>query len=284
VRGSFQDITASKLGEQRIEHLNRVLKAIRDINQLIVRERDPARLIREGSRLLVHNRGYASALIVRTDENERPVSSATAGLEASAELLDKIFEPFFTTKGIGKGTGLGLPTVYGIVKQNNGFIYVYSEPGKGTTIRIYLRRHTGEESAAQRESMMEIPSSRGETILLVEDDRSILKLGNRMLERLGYTVLTASTPGEAMALAKGHSDKIHLLLTDVVMPEMNGRELANQLQALYPDLKTLFMSGYTSNVIAHRGVLEEGVRFIPKPFSIKDLAVKVREALDNEKT
>jgi two-component system cell cycle sensor histidine kinase/response regulator CckA len=200
------------------------------------------------------------------------------------EVLDKIFEPFFTTKGLGKGTGLGLATVYGIVKQNNGFINVCSELEKGTTIRVYLPLHTGPASVEKHESEREIPSSRGETVLLVEDDRSILKLGNTVLERLGYTVLTASTPGEAMALAKEHADKIDLLITDVVMPEMNGREMADQLQTLSPDLKILFMSGYTSNVIAHSGILEEGVRFMPKPFSTKDLAVKVREALDNEKT
>jgi PAS domain S-box-containing protein len=568
VRGSFQDITASKAAEQRIEHLNRVLKAIRNINKLIVRERDSAALIREGARLLVHNRGYASALIIRTDENEKPISWACAGLTASAELLDaqlqqgalppccdrvrsekkvlliddrsgicgmcpvaggcaetislcvrlshagvhygclaasldrnmradaeelglfaevagdlayalhalqsekkrnslekqliqaqkmesvgrlaggvahdynnmlsiitgytemalegvepgsprhadlqevlaaarrstditrqllafarkqtiapkvldlnqtvesilkmlrrligedidlawlpgrnarpvkidpsqidqilanlcvnardaisgvgkitietcskkfdeaycayhegfvpgqfvmlavsddgcgiapkvmsQIFEPFFTTKPVGEGTGLGLATVYGIVKQNNGFINVYSEPEKGTTIRIYLPQHSGKANGVHPEGRAQIPSSQGETILLVEDDKSILKLGARMLNHLGYTILTASTPSEAMALAKQHSDKIDLMITDVVMPEMNGRELAGDLQTLYPDMKILFMSGYTSNVIAHRGVLEEAVRFIPKPFSLEDLSVAVRATL-----
>lgn len=205
------------------------------------------------------------------------------GRGIAPETLDKIFEPFFTTKGLGKGTGLGLATVYGIVKQNNGFINVYSEPENGTTIKIYLPRHTGQTVAAHPEIAEESPSSRGETVLLVEDDGSILKLGRTILESLGYTVLTAATPGEAMHLAKKHAGEIHLLVTDVVMPEMNGRDLANQLQSLCPDLKVLFMSGYTANVIAHRGVLEEGVCFMPKPFSQKDLAVKVREALDSAK-
>jgi CheY-like chemotaxis protein len=176
-----------------------------------------------------------------------------------------------------------LATVYGIVKQNDGFINVYSEPGNGTTIRIYLPRHTGRVDEADRESTLEIPSSRGETILLVEDDGSILELSRRILVSPGYTLLSATTPGEAMALAKGHSGRIHLLITDVVMPEMNGRELSKQLQVLYPDLKILFISGYTANVIAHRGVLEKGVYFLPKPFSKKDLAVKVRQVLDTAK-
>jgi PAS domain S-box-containing protein len=196
------------------------------------------------------------------------------------ETLNKLFEPFFTTKGVGRGTGLGLATVYGIVKQNDGFINVYSEPGKGTTFKIYLPRHAGEAEGISAEGAAEIPKGHGEIVLVVEDEASILKLANRILDGLGYKVLTAGTPGEAMVLAKEHADNIHLLITDVVMPEMNGRELADRLQALYPDLKTLFMSGYTANVIAHRGVLEAGVCFIPKPFSKKALAVKVREALD----
>ncbi len=209
------------------------------------------------------------------------VSDDGSGL--APEILENIFEPFFTTKGLGKGTGLGLATVYGIVKQNKGFINVYSEPEQGTTIKIYLPRNTDPTVGVCHESTVEIPSSRGEMVLLVEDDGSILKLGRMMLASLGYTILTAITPGEAISLAKEHAGKIDLLITDVVMPEMNGRDLSNRLQALYPNLKTLFMSGYTANVIAHRGVLEEGVGFIPKPFSKKDLAVKVREVLDNAK-
>jgi PAS domain S-box-containing protein len=202
------------------------------------------------------------------------------GSGIAAENLDKIFEPFFTTKGQGKGTGLGLATVYGIVKQNEGFINVYSEIGNGTTIRIYLPRHSGRADEPEIEIDLEIPSSRGETVLFVEDDGSILELGRRILVSLGYTMLTAATPGEAMVLAKEHSGTIHLLITDVVLPEMNGRELSKQLQSLYSDLKILFISGYTADVIAHRGVLEEGVCFLPKPFSRKDLAVKVRQVLD----
>jgi len=206
------------------------------------------------------------------------------GSGMAPETLDKIFEPFYTTKSTGKGTGLGLATVYGIVKQNNGLINVYSEPEKGTTLKIYLSRHTGETVGTHHERTLEIPLSRGETVLLVEDDDSILKLGKRILESLGYAVLSATTPTGAISLAEEHAGEIGLLITDVVMPEMNGRELSEQLQRLYPDIKILFMSGYTANVIAHRGILEEGVCFIAKPFSKKDLAVKVREALGNSET
>jgi signal transduction histidine kinase/CheY-like chemotaxis protein len=198
------------------------------------------------------------------------------------ETLGHLFEPFFTTKGVGQGTGLGLATVYGSVKQNNGFINVYSEAGKGTTFKIYLPRHAAKAEQIGQESPT-APAARGhETILLVEDEPAILKMTTTMLERLGYCVLAASTPGEAMRLAKQHSSEIHLLMTDVVMPEMNGRDLARNLGSLYPDLKRLFMSGYTANVIAQRGVLDEGVHFIQKPFSTLDLATKVREALDSK--
>jgi len=195
-------------------------------------------------------------------------------------ILDTIFEPFFTTKGLGKGTGLGLSTVYGIVKQNNGFINVYSERKKGTTIRIYLPLHTGMGVESHSENPTETPLSQGETVLLVEDDRSILKLGKRILEELGYSVLSASSPREAIELTEAQTGEINLLITDVIMPEMNGRELSEHLHSLYPELKVLFMSGYTANVIAHRGVLDDSVNFISKPFSKKEMAVKVREALD----
>lgn len=205
------------------------------------------------------------------------VSDDGCGMDKN--ILDQIFEPFFTSKGVGQGTGLGLSTVYGIVKQNNGFINVYSEPGKGTTFRIYLPRCAGQAADTQREGTAEIPLSRGETVLVVEDEPVLLTLGKMVLEELGYRVLVAGTPHEALELAEEHASEIQLLITDVVMPEMNGRDLAERLQSLYPDMKILFMSGYTADVIADRGVLDKGVNFIQKPFSIKDLAVKVREAV-----
>ena len=195
-------------------------------------------------------------------------------------IQDNIFEPFFTTKDVDKGTGLGLSTVYGIVKQNNGFINVYSEPGKGTTIKIYLSRHEGKAAEIQGKNTEEVPQGRGETILVVEDDLTILELAQRMLEGLNYTVFIADTPKGAMKLAKEHTGEIHLLITDVIMPEMNGLELSEQLQSFYPDLKCIFTSGYTANAIAHHGVLDEVVDFIQKPFSKNDLAAIVRKVLD----
>ena len=202
------------------------------------------------------------------------------GCGMDQEVLDRIFEPFFSTKEPGKGTGLGLATVYGIVKQNEGFINVYSEPGRGTTVKIYLPRFRGQTLEATTESRPEAPPGRGETVLLVEDDPLILGVGRTMLEKLGYTVLAAGTPGEAVLQAKSHAAELQLLITDVVMPEMNGRDLAILLKATQPGLKCLFSSGYTADVIAHSGVLDEGVHFLQKPFSLKTLATKVREALE----
>jgi len=195
--------------------------------------------------------------------------------------LENLFEPFFTTKDVGKGTGLGLATVHGIVRQNEGFINVYSEPGKGTTFRIYLPRHAGEAEEVPGEAATEpVPQGRGETVLLVEDEPAVLELARTLLDRLGYEVQTADAPGEALRLAGAHAGRFHLLITDVVMPGMNGRELARRLREMHPGIKVLFMSGYTADVIARQGVLDPDVEFVEKPFAIRDLAVKVRRALD----
>jgi PAS domain S-box-containing protein len=202
------------------------------------------------------------------------------GQGMTPEILAKLFEPFFTTKGVGKGTGLGLATVYGIVKQNKGFIDVDSEPGKGTTFRIYLPRHDHPVEQVRREEPVTDNVRGSETILLVEDEPAILSMATTMLERLGYIVLTADMPGKAMDLARSHAGEIHLLMTDVVMPDMNGKDLANKLLSLYPDLKCLFMSGYTADVIAHHGVLDGDVHYIQKPFIMRDLADAVRKALE----
>jgi CheY-like chemotaxis protein len=196
------------------------------------------------------------------------------------ETMSHLFEPFFTTKGPGKGTGLGLATIYGIVKQNNGFIKVYSEPGQGTTFRVYLPRVEGTTGPGQLE--VDAAAVRGgtETMLVVEDEEAILELALESLKQLGYTVLTASSPEEALRTSREQAGPIHLLITDVVMPQMNGRQLADLLRAERSELKCLFMSGYTADVIANRGVLQEGVSFIGKPFSLTTLANKVRETLD----
>lgn len=203
------------------------------------------------------------------------VSDDGAGMDK--ETLGNIFEPFFTTKETGKGTGLGLSTVYGIVKQNNGFVNVLSEPGRGTTFRIYLPRFKGKTVEPVVKERAKAPEGGSETILLVEDERAILEMTARMLEILGYRVLSAEAPNEVLRIVRDHDGKIDLLITDVVMPEMNGRDLAKQVSTIRPDMKYLFMSGYTANAIAHHGVLDEGVEFLEKPFALNDLAFKVRK-------
>ncbi|MGE0085065.1 MAG: CHASE2 domain-containing protein [Desulfococcaceae bacterium] len=205
------------------------------------------------------------------------VSDNGSGMDK--DTLNHIFEPFFTTKGLGRGTGMGLATVYGIVKQNNGFINVYSEPGKGTTFKICIPLNAAEAVPAGKEHIEDIPRSRGETILIAEDDPTLLEMGMMMLQKLGYSVISAATPNEAIRIAEKNSSEIHLVITDVIMPEMNGRDLVARLQAIRPKMKHLFMSGYTADIIAHHGVLDEGVNFIQKPFSVKDMAAKVREVL-----
>jgi two-component system cell cycle sensor histidine kinase/response regulator CckA len=202
------------------------------------------------------------------------------GCGMDKEILEHLYEPFFTTKELGKGTGLGLATIYGIVKQNDGFINVYSEPGEGTTFKIYIPRFSSEAVEIPKERVKETVPLGTETVLLVEDDEAILYTARSMLERLGYRMLSANSITRAIDLAETHAGEIDLLITDVVMPEMNGLDLARRLDALRPGMKTLFMSGYAANVIAHRGVLDRGMRFIQKPFSIKELAASVREALE----
>ncbi len=198
------------------------------------------------------------------------------------ETLHRIFEPFFTTKAVGEGTGLGLATVYGAIKQNNGFIRAESAPGQGTIFTLYLPRFAGTTGGqAATETPAETLLAHGHTtVLLVEDEPTILEMITRMLKNQGYVVLGANSPGEAMRLVREHSGEIQLLMTDVVMPEMNGRDLANNLSALYPNLKCLFMSGYTADVIAHHGVLDPGVCFLQKPFSVNQLADKMQQALE----
>ncbi|MGD9549198.1 MAG: PAS domain S-box protein [Candidatus Krumholzibacteriia bacterium] len=197
----------------------------------------------------------------------------------ASEHLDKIFEPFFTTKPVEQGTGLGLATVYGVVTQHGGHLDVTSAPGRGTTFRIYLPRYSGERRMAEPVSAPR-PSGGGETILLVEDEPQLLDLAARMLEKGGYTVLKGETPNRALEIAAGFPGDIHLVVSDVIMPQMNGKELVDRVKALRPDLGVLFMSGYTDDAIADQGVLEEGVHFLNKPFTLAEVQAAVRTALD----
>jgi PAS domain S-box-containing protein len=206
---------------------------------------------------------------------------ADNGCGMTPDVLEHVFEPFFTTKGVGRGTGLGLATVYGIVKQNEGFVEVKSEPRAGTTFSIFLPAFAEARPAPPDAAEPARESGAKKTILLVEDEEAILTLGRRMLERFGYTVLTASKPADAIAVAGSHPGDIDLLITDVVMPEMNGRELARRLLSRHPGMRRLYMSGYTADVIAHHGVLEEGIHFLQKPFTAQLLSARVAAALDS---
>ena len=209
------------------------------------------------------------------------VSDNGCGMEK--DVMSHLFEPFFTTKPVGQGTGLGLATVFGIVRQNQGFIDVYSEPGHGTSFKIHLPRHVSATTPTPDDALAQSASGGHETILLVEDEPAILRVAQLTLESLGYRVLAANTPRKALRLAEEYTGQIDLLMTDLVMPEMNGRDLAAHLLARLPHLKRLFTSGYTANVIGLHGMLDEGTPFIQKPFLRSELAAKVRGALDEQR-
>jgi CheY-like chemotaxis protein len=196
------------------------------------------------------------------------------------EIQERVFEPFFTTKERDKGTGLGLSTVYGIVKQSGGNIWVYSEPGRGTTFKIYLPRVDEPlEEIRQRAVRKETPRG-NETVLIVEDEEEVRKLAVKILQRQGYMVLVASHGNEALSVCKKHKGSIHLLVTDIVMPRMSGRELASRMAKIHPGIKVLYMSGYTENAIAHHSVLNKDMHYIQKPFTLEGMARAVREVLD----
>lgn len=206
---------------------------------------------------------------------------ADSGKGMDRETKEKIFEPFFTTKPKGQGTGLGLSTVYGIVKQNSGNLDVYSEPGKGTTFRIYIPRFIGDRKETEQKLQLESLSGT-ETVLVVEDQPDLLDLAKGSLEEFGYKVVTALSPGEAILLCGTYHDEISLLLTDVIMPMMNGKELRTRIEKIKPGIKTIFMSGYTADVITDGGILDEGIEFIQKPFTPQILAKKVRDVLTSK--
>jgi CheY-like chemotaxis protein len=208
------------------------------------------------------------------------LSVADTGVGMDEETRSRIFEPFFTTKEVGNGTGLGLSMVYGIVKQSRGHIRVDSEPGRGTTFGLFLPRLDEQVAAPERKRKRVAPPRGSETILLVEDEDVLRRLGRRVLELGGYSVLEAREGREALHVCEEHEGPLNLVVTDVVMPRMGGRELAEQIARTSPDTKTLYVSGYTDDVVVRNGVLEKGTAFLQKPFTPSALLAKVREVLD----
>jgi CheY-like chemotaxis protein len=213
------------------------------------------------------------------------IAVTDTGCGMTREIIDRALEPFFTTKPVGKGTGLGLSQVYGFVKQSGGHLKIYSELGQGTTVKIYLPRLFGAEASAEAPPKVAAAappttSASGRCkVLLVEDDERVRAFAEEALRDLGYQVLTAESAAEALQRISGEPD-VDLLLTDVVMPDLNGRQLAEQVLELKPGLPVLYMTGFTRNAVVHNGMLDPGVNFMAKPFTVDQLAAKVREALE----
>ena len=224
--------------------------------------------------------GYAVRHVGVQPGNYVMLAVSETGTGMSEETKARIFEPFFTTKETGKGTGLGLSTVYGILQQSGGSIWVYSEPNRGTSFKVYLPELKAPAENLQTKAREEEIAGGSETILLVEDEEAVRGLAQKILEQAGYNVLSAAGGEEAVRLCRAQNRRIDLILTDVVMPEASGKEVADRLNKLVPGIKVLFMSGYTDEVIVHHGVLDSNVQFIQKPFTPMALSKKVREILD----
>jgi PAS domain S-box-containing protein len=241
----------------------------------------------EGGKLTIETRNVeldAQYLNTHLGANAGPhamLAVSDTGIGMDAPILSRLFEPFFTTKGQGEGTGLGLSTVYGIVKQSGGDIRVYSEPGRGSSFKIYLPRAESLDAVPDEAEIPEKEVGGAETLLIVEDEEVVRRLTAKVLENYGYTVLQASMGDEAVALCQARGGAVDLLVTDLVMPGMGGRELAGRLASICPGMKILYMSGYTENAVLHGGVLEAGVHFLQKPFSPEELARKVRAVLQS---
>jgi two-component system, cell cycle sensor histidine kinase and response regulator CckA len=272
------------------ERLGRVRADPGQMEQVIVNLAVNARdAMPDGGKLIIETGNVSlDENYVRTRPDARPgphvmLAVSDTGHGMTAETLAHVFEPFFTTKEQGKGTGLGLATVHGIVRQSGGHVMVYSEIGRGTTFKVYLPRlEEGQRmDALAAPAVIEAPPSGTETILLVEDESSLRVMISEILQTAGYTVLEGPTPEQALAAAGAHKGPIPLVLTDVVLPRMSGRQMAEALRSSRPDSRVLFMSGYTDDAIGHHGILDPGVHFLQKPFTTEGLLHKVRELLDS---
>jgi PAS domain S-box-containing protein len=270
-------------------HLGSVRADLSQIEQvimnLVVNARDA---MPRGGRLTLTTANVDRTSETASDREVSPgpyvvLSITDTGVGMDPEVLSRIFEPFFTTKEVGKGTGLGLSTVYGIVEQSGGYVVVESKPGKGTEFRIFLPRIDASPEPPAPEATPTWRKRGTETVLLVEDDAAVRELAHDILRSCGYRVVVVADPSRLLAVLQQNSGKIHLLLTDVLMPGVNGRDVANQVTRLHPETKTLYMSGYAHHTMLGRGVLEEGAFFIQKPFTPSQLAEKIREVLDGSR-
>ena len=268
--------------------LNRIKVDPSQIEQVIVNLAVNARdAMPKGGKLTIesHNitldESYAKAHVSVNPGEYVMLSVSDTGIGMDEETRSYLFEPFFTTKGPGKGTGLGLATVYGIVKQSGGHIWVYSETGRGAIFKVYFPQVTEQADRVRLDTPLSRTIGGSETVLIAEDEEALRKLGSLILRRNGYTVLEGANGDEALLLSEQHAGGIHLLITDVVMPQMSGQELARLLGPKRPDMKVLYVSGYTANAIVHHGVLDQGVNFLPKPFTADAILRKVRDVLDS---